>query len=184
MSSELLPQPDLDEEIRRAAFTIVNCYKRFWYWFADHEEALSIAYMAVARAMKLWREDGGTTWMAYALRGGKLAYLNKFSHERRHARSMLTPDYRNLEMPSVPCHDSKRDDCETLCDLLMHKLPDREYDILIRRAAGETLDAIGKTMGLSRARIQQLEVRAMGKARRVMAGAMTRSRCVDHHDLF
>lgn len=55
----------------------------------------------------------------------------------------------------------------SLAHAILAALPEREADIIKRRAAGETLDDIGATWGVSRERIRQIEASAMVAARSV-----------------
>lgn len=149
----------------------------------DHDDIMQEARIAVALASRSFDPGRGIPFGAYAAMQARWAVRNHLSWER-HPRRACPGREVSLDSPG-------EDGDATLADLvpdpedqyagiharieageLLRALPEREASVLMMRAWGRTHDEIGKRLGISRARAQQVDTRATHHARHLAEGCL------------
>lgn len=152
--------------------------------FYEYEDLVAIGQEALWRATETWDPDRAASFLTY----GHKALIHSFLEVRKHwNRPKRQAAYMSISIEAVEAASEKHDcpplfvlrsplpDPETLAHLAEERcLLQREYRHLelrdrhllgARFEEGVTLDEFGKQIGVTRERVRQLELRALGRLR-------------------
>jgi RNA polymerase sigma-32 factor len=137
---------------------------------------LTYASKKVSFVLRHMRQSGGV------IRTPHWQNVNKTS-EATQGRARQAKRVASIDAPATDRGDSwaslLRDRSDVVADVIgaedaarvndaIGRIPARERTILTRRLNGDTLDAIGRTIGVTRERVRQLEAKALGSLRYAM----------------
>lgn len=147
------------------------------------DDLLAIAMEALWRATESWVAERGASFVTYAGHCITHAFWLEIKRVRAQRRipvrqlqstSPLTADDGFADLPSdakTPEEILSERAVKGTVTSLMRGLDTRRKLVIRRRyQAGATLEQIGAELGVTRERARQLEVEALGKMRRVLAG--------------
>lgn len=144
----------------------------------DPEAVEEVAMLTLVRAARRFGDSAGS-WAAYASVSIERAVRGEVGRQLRAPRATALfvvgedgEEEERRDLPHVEPVGSGRLEAKELREAVAG-LEAREREILVRRfgldGPEETLEEIGARLGLSRARVGQLEARALGKLRRALA---------------
>lgn len=125
---------------------------------SNREQTEELVQDTLASALAGWksfRPDGSFyMWLTFKVRS--------IATERRRAADRRKPHMRMVSDDALQAVGTRATqmDAMNLADVLSSMPAGREGDILLRRAMGDTLKAIGNDHGITKARVQQIEFRA------------------------
>jgi RNA polymerase sigma factor (sigma-70 family) len=128
---------------------------------AEQEELLQETIAYILSHWTPFRPDGGFyNWITLVMR-----HVAQNGRRKAKVRSRYMPmvqDDRAMGAVSVP---PTQIDFVSLRETLREIAPGRTGDILVRRAMGETLDVIGKDLGIGKERVRQIESKERDRLR-------------------
>jgi RNA polymerase sigma factor (sigma-70 family) len=142
----------------------------------DLEDAVAECDLALVRAAELWFPDGERTFARYAV----TAMVNHLIKASRRARRLRRP--RSPEEDELACRPDPRqcDPAEAVADReergeelgrlnwALAFLDPRSRQVIRARASGETPRRVAERLGVSRQRIEQIGLKALGRLRRLL----------------
>lgn len=142
----------------------------------EYQEVVNIAYAGhrgrggYRRACQLFDPSKGIQFSTYACRAISNAVIVWRRNRRLHRRCWAQmPEQADRYIGTTPrtAFDDEidREDTEARHRRVVAMLDDREREILERRVAGETLDAVGARFGLTKERVRQIELTAINRVR-------------------
>jgi len=150
----------------------------------DPEAVEEVAMLTLIRAARRFDEAAGS-WAAYASVSIERAVRGEVGRQLRAPRATALfvvgedgEEEERRDLPHVDPVGPTRLEAREFREALAI-LDAREREILVRHfgldGPEETLEAVGARLGLSRARVGQIEARALGKLRRVLSGRLARA---------
>lgn len=155
---------EVDQRIRAnrgLAFHVIHKHFRSLVSRLGMDDVESAALVALGRASELFDATQGYCFSTYAAR----CIRNQLLTLARQTQS-TKPEVQTFAdaavYPANPCEQADTHAARVkLADWALQIVPDREREILQRRAAGDTLQEIGLALGLTRERVRQIEERAI-----------------------
>lgn len=155
---------------------VVSIAKRHAYLAGDFFEVVSDGNVSVMRAVDKFDYSRGFKFSTYASWAIMKNYARKAPEAKLHRDRYQTGREELLEIAASPAIDDRENDflpaIRSTLERMLAALDEREQSILkqrygLDRSLGEaqTLEQIGKRLGVSKERIRQLEARAMAKLR-------------------
>lgn len=158
---------------------------------ADREGLITVGQLAVVRACRWWSPDRGARFLTYLETVIPRAMMRHVYAERNMGLTLLAGVRPNrahaIDQPVTSGRPGDRTALRTRVeaalrrrrsdftpawtdadwDDLWRRLPPRTAEVVRRRLAGETLDAIGRSLGVTRERTRQIEQAGLRKLRQL-----------------
>lgn len=136
----------------------------------DHRELAGACYHKLVAAAKAYDPTKGTTFSTYAYTAiQRHIWRMQTGGGRVQLRTQRLPDVADRligsDEPSRDDINADREQRDHDIARLRTVLTEREFEIITRRVGGEDLVDIGKDLGITRARVQQIEQNAFARAR-------------------
>jgi RNA polymerase primary sigma factor len=168
----------IKDRIVRSYFGLVVSIAKSWVQPGeDLFELVSVGNLAMVRALERFDFARGRRFSTYATWAITNDLVRRVPRERIRRRRFVTGREQVLQLAvdhrSARCDADEREQRRDLAQVMLRRLTEREQTILSRRfgltGEPETLQQLGRALGISKERVRQIELRALGKLRGIVA---------------
>ncbi len=151
------------------------CHFRAIYWakrgLGDVEDLASEAVLVLIRAVRNFRPELGFTFSTYACRAMDYTFIQKAAKaSARNAKARMVELKPSSMASRREAPSDERIEAKDVWERCMAVLSDRERMVLVGRLVdGQTLDDIGKMIGVTKERVRQIQNKAYEKCRELAA---------------
>jgi RNA polymerase primary sigma factor len=165
-----------DRIVRSYLGLVVSIVKSWIRPDDDFSELVSVGNLAMVRALERFDFARGRRFSTYATWAVTNDFARRVPRERKRRHRFVTGREGLLHIAvdhrDSYCDAEDHDQYRKVAQMMRRRLTDREQLILNRRfgLSGEmqTLEQLGKSLGISKERVRQIELRALGKLRRLV----------------
>lgn len=146
----------------------------------------SVGLIGLLKAIRTFDPERGVPFAAYAYGGVRKGMSNWFVKRNRQLRMPLLGDdeaFDSVEDYREPATDIlvEKADRAVLLRRVLEMVPERWRTVLwLRTVDGKTLEEIGEVLGVTRERVRQLYLNALGRIRRIIALKITQRNSQPH----
>lgn len=142
----------------------------------EREDLAGAGMFGLLEACRTFADGEGARFPHYACQNIRWAVIDAIRRERRRGQGVGTVDQDRLAELAVDHRQVREDELwEAVPDrtIPLHKLPDREMDVLLRRFGldgyeAQTREQIGRALGIHQERVRQIEAKAMRRLRVIL----------------